>query len=249
MTVSNSCAVLTVRIYAGFNASSMLAGLLALSHYDEKAANHEAQQLFPKIQFQIHFGKTSVHGISGYTLHIDCPPEKGARHPSDIEAFYSEAPLSESELKIIRDIWSVLINAEASVHGTSPAEVHFHEVGRCSNLIAIGLIARLYSKMAVSNFVSSPIPVGDASITCAHGAIPYPAPSAFAMMKGIPVRPWKGEGEAVTPTGLAVLIGLGAHFGAWPEMLITERETVFCSQTFDSVPNGALFILGEPFHD
>ena len=35
----------------------------------------------------------------------------------------------------------MVANAEARVHGTTPDHVHFHEVGRMANIIAVGLIA------------------------------------------------------------------------------------------------------------
>lgn len=66
------------------------------------------------------------------------------------------------------------------------------------------------------------------------------------MMENVAVRPWAGEGEPVTPTGLAVLLGLGATFGGWPAMTVTERVTVFTPKVFEGVANGTLFAFGQP---
>ena len=83
------------------------------------------------------------------------------------------------------------------------------------------------------------IPVSDGEVICAHGTVPYPAPAMFAMMPGVAVRPSSGIGELVTPTGLAMLKGFGAHFGSWPEMQISSAVNVFVPGcTFDNVPNG-----------
>ena len=141
----------------------------------------------------------------------------------------------------------MLSEGEAGVHGMPVEHVHFHEVGRMANVLAVGLIAEWMTTLRPARLVVSPIPLGDGAIQCAHGTIPYPAPALFSMLDGVPVRAWAGDGEAVTPTGLAVLKGLGAEFGGWPAMTITKRATVFTDKYFENVPNGALFALGTPY--
>ena len=133
------------------------------------------------------------------------------------------------------------------MHGTSENEVHFHEVGRLSNILAVGLCAQFLETLELERIAASPIPVSDGEVICAHGTVPYPAPAMFAMMPGVAVRPSSGIGELVTPTGLAMLKGFGAHFGPWPEMQISTAVNVFVpSCTFDNVPNGTRFLLGRP---
>ena len=135
----------------------------------------------------------------------------------------------------------------AWVHGTAENEVHFHEVGRLSNILAVGLCAQFLETLELERIAASPIPVSDGEVICAHGTVPYPAPAMFAMMPGVAVRPSSGIGELVTPTGLAMLKGFGAHFGPWPEMQISSAVNVFVPGcTFDNVPNGTRFLLGSP---
>ena len=143
-------------------------------------------------------------------------------------------------------IWSVVANAEARVHGTTPDHVHFHEVGRMANIIAVGLIADFMTTIDPAMIVASPLPMTDGTVNCAHGVVPYPAPALYAMLYGVAVRPWSGEGEPVTPTGLAVLQGLGARFGGWPEMVVTDHVTVFTPKIFEGVANGTLMAFGQP---
>ena len=119
-----------------------------------------------------------------------------------------------------------------------------------ANIIAVGLIAELMTALNPSRLVASAIPMADGIIHCAHGAMPYPAPAMFEMLDGVPVRPFRGAGEPVTPTGLAVLLGLKAQFGGWPKMRVEKHVTAFLpNKTFDSVPNGCLFVLGSAFDD
>ena len=241
--------ILTVRIHAGFNAASFLAGLLALTGQTGGTATAYLNRRFPAVDAAIDFGRRYVNDIAGYSCRFVTPHEHAHRRPADIMKFYEESTLSEEARAKAARIWSVIAEAEASVHGASPQDVHFHELGRLANILAVCLIADFMTTLDVSELVVSPLPMTDGTVNCAHGAVPYPAPSLYAMLPGLPVRPWAGEGEPVTPTGLAVLLGLGARFGGWPKMTVTDRVTVFSPQVFEGVPNGTLFLLGEPYHD
>ena len=48
----------------------------------------------------------------------------------------------------------------------------------------------------------------------------------------------------MTPTAIALLTGLGAEFGAWPEMTIERTALVYGGRVLPGVANGALFALG-----
>jgi uncharacterized protein (DUF111 family) len=63
-------------------------------------------------------------------------------------------------------------------------------------------------------------------------------------LQGVPVRGIPSEGETVTPTAIALLKGLGAQFGAWPEMTIELTALVYGGRILPGVANGALFALG-----
>ena len=157
-----------------------------------------------------------------------------------------ESTLSAAAREKADAVWQVLAKAEASVHGASPDKVHFHEVGRTANVVAIGLIAELFTTLNPEGFFASAVPLGDGSVNCAHGAVPNPAPALFAMLDNVAVRGFSGIGEAVTPTGLAVLLGLGATFGAWPEMTVKHHVTAYApDKVFAYCANGLLFALGD----
>lgn len=50
----------------------------------------------------------------------------------------------------------------------------------------------------------------------------------------------------MTPTGLAILKGLGAQFGPWPTMTVRKNLTAYApGKVFAGAPNGLLFALGE----
>ena len=138
----------------------------------------------------------------------------------------------------------LVAKAEGRVHGAKPEEVHFHEVGALDSILDICLASQLFHELNPGRFVVSPLPVCDGSIACAHGVIPCPAPAVTELLEGIPVRPFSGEGETVTPTGLALLRAMGAEFEPWPAMRIVRMARVYGNTVFPGAPNGARFAFG-----
>lgn len=242
--------ILTVRVHAGLNAQSFLAGLLALTASPLLSPQELLTGKFPGVAAELTLENVSVHGISGVSASLTTPPEGHVhRHVGDILSIYEKSKLSEAAKARATDIWTVLAKAEARVHGADPADVHFHEVGRLSNVLAVGLIGELIHAVNPETLIASPLPMGDGAIRCAHGDVPNPAPATLAMMDGVAVRGFDGEGEAVTPTGLACLLGLGFSFGPWPQMRVRRHATAFQKgKIFEGTPNGSLFLLGDPFH-
>ncbi len=238
--------ILTVRIHAGLNADSFLAGLLSITGATKfMSAQELLESKFPNTQSRLFFEATSVQHIAGVSCRFETPHEHAHRTPSDIMAIYEESTLSEPAQTLAQRIWSTVAEAEAGVHGTTVDHVHFHEVGRMSNILAVGLIAELFAVLNPSKFVVSPIPMGDGTVKCAHGLVPNPAPATLAMLDKVTVRAFPGSGEAVTPTGLAVLLGLGAEFGAWPTMRVNKHVTSFVAgKIFENTANGSIFALG-----
>ena len=102
----------------------------------------------------------------------------------------------------------------------------------------------LFARLSLSRFVVSPLPVADGHVHCAHGIIPVPAPAVIELMEGVPVRPFAGQGETVTPTAMALLKALDAEFGPWPAMRVESRALVYGTKVFEGAPNGALFAFG-----
>jgi len=112
-------------------------------------------------------------------------------------------------------IYSVIAKAEASVHGTTVEDVHFHEVGRKDAVMNIVKTAICVDIIEPDEILCSEICDGKGFIECSHGTIPVPVPAVMAMRKesGLVFITDESVGtEMVTPSGLAVLIGLGARF-------------------------------------
>jgi uncharacterized protein (TIGR00299 family) protein len=119
--------------------------------------------------------------------------------------------------------FEILAEAEAAVHGTAIDDVHFHEVGALDAIVDIvGSHAALHD-LGVEKVVASTIPLGSGAIQAAHGMLPVPAPATLELIKRhrIPVIAGR-EGEAVTPTGAALLATIVHDFGPTPAMEVTQ---------------------------
>jgi uncharacterized protein (DUF111 family) len=113
-----------------------------------------------------------------------------------------------------------LAEAEATVHGCPPEQVHFHEVGAVDALVdVVGVCAGLLH-FGIDHLRASPPPAGHGRVKTAHGILPLPAPAALELARrwAIPLASSEGfpAGELSTPTGLALLAVWVSQFGPAP---------------------------------
>ncbi len=107
-------------------------------------------------------------------------------------------------------VFRALAEAEAQVHGVTPDEIHFHEVGAIDAIVDItGAIAGLHL-LDLDRIYASPLPPGGGTVWSRHGRLPVPAPATAALLAraGAPFGPNPVEPcpyELVTPTGAAIL--------------------------------------------
>jgi len=120
------------------------------------------------------------------------------------------------------NVYKIIGEAEAKVHGTSLDEIHFHEVGSIDAIVDVVGCSLLMDMLGVKYTAASPIHVGYGMIRCEHGILPVPAPATAEILRGIPVYSGQIEGELCTPTGAALLKHFAKSFGAMPIMEISK---------------------------
>jgi uncharacterized protein (TIGR00299 family) protein len=110
-----------------------------------------------------------------------------------------------------------LAEAEATVHGTSPEDVHFHEVGAVDSIVDIvgGVIGLNW--LGAQRYVASPLNVGTGTVTMSHGTFPVPPPATARLVEGVPVY-GAGEGELLTPTGALLVTSHATAYGPLPPL-------------------------------
>jgi uncharacterized protein (TIGR00299 family) protein len=108
-----------------------------------------------------------------------------------------------------------LAEAEATVHGTSPEEIHFHEVGALDSIVDVvgGVVGVAW--LRADRVVASPLNVGSGTVTMSHGTYPVPPPATALLVRGVPVY-GAGEGELLTPTGALLVTGHATAYGPLP---------------------------------
>jgi pyridinium-3,5-bisthiocarboxylic acid mononucleotide nickel chelatase len=137
-----------------------------------------------------------------------------------------------------------LAEAEASVHGTRPEDVHFHEVGAIDAIVDIvgGVIGLGWLK--ADRVVASPLNVGTGTVSMSHGTFPVPPPATALLVKGIPVY-GAGEGELLTPTGALLITGHAQAYGPLPPLRLESIGHGAGSRDTPGRPNVLRLLVGE----
>ena len=173
--------------------------------------------------------------VSGYDLAVRKEDRKGLvatraevrltghqhhhRGLADIEAIIAGADLPGGAGERARAVFRRLAEAEAKVHGTSPEEVHFHEVGAVDAIVDIVGVCAGLAMLGVERLVASPLPLGSGHVDVSHGRLPVPAPAVVELVRGVPTAESEEPGELTTPTGAAILVTLAERFGPMPAMV------------------------------
>ena len=119
----------------------------------------------------------------------------------------------------------ILAEAEGRVHGSSPEQAHFHEVGALDALADIAGSSAARASLEAEQVLCLPVSVGGGLIKSAHGLLPVPGPAALEILRARHI-PWRGgpvEEELLTPTGAALLAALADEFLSEPPLLQVER--------------------------
>ena len=146
----------------------------------------------------------------------------GHRHLPEITEIINKSDLSARVKKTAINIFQKLAQAEAKVHGSTPEEVHFHEVGAIDAIVDIVGSTICLELLNWPKVVSSPMPTFHGYAKGAHGVFPLPAPAAAEILRDVPWRKLDMEGELVTPTGAAIITEIASDFGGQPPMTIEK---------------------------
>ena len=158
------------------------------------------------------------------SIQVDvCSTDQPHRNLSDIKKLLQDSDLHESVKSLAENIFERLAQAEGIVHGTSPQEVHFHEVGAVDSIVDIVGSCLALHLLGIEKVYCSEMATGSGTIDCAHGTLPVPAPATAELLVGVPTRVGYPDHELTTPTGAAILTALAEKFGPAPDM---RTETI-----------------------
>jgi len=162
----------------------------------------------PIDDYQLSFEPFHDKGIQGSRLHVTMTEqEQPVRHFTDIAALLHSSHLPEKIRDTATTIFRTLGEAEATIHGVTLEEIHFHEVGAIDAIVDITGAAIALDALDIEQVYASPLPLTRGHARMAHGLMPLPAPATLEILRRVkaPWIPSSIEGELVTPTGAAIL--------------------------------------------
>ncbi len=191
-----------------------------------------------------------VEGEQPHSLVPGIPSPRGAglgrgRGLSEILALVDASGLAPRARAAARAIFERIGRAEAKVHGVPLAEIHFHEVGAVDSIVDVCGAAVALDLLGWPRVLSAPPELGRGLARSAHGPIPIPPPAVVELLAGKPVRPGGPNGEAVTPTGAALLAEL-AEVGPLPAHVATRVGYGVGTRSWPDRPNVLRATLAEP---
>ena len=164
---------------------------------------------------------------------------------TDIHKIIEKAAISSTAKATAIEIFEALGRAEAEIHNTSIAQVHFHEVGAVDAMVDIVCAAVGAESLSVDEWVCSPLNVGGGTVKCAHGTLPVPAPATLKLLQDAPVYSSGPQVELVTPTGAAIVKTLSTRFAPFPAMKIDKSGYGAGTRDFPEHPNLLRITIGE----
>ncbi len=174
--------------------------------------------------------------------------EPPRRHWSRLRVQLERAPIDEALRRRVLAVFGLLAEAEGAVHGHSPGQVHFHEVGAVDALVDVVGVCAALLHLGVERLLCTPPPAGHGSVRTAHGVLPLPAPAVLeiARRRGVPLGAAGGlpAGELTTPTGLALVACWADCFGLPPAHVPRQVGVGLGSRELDR-PNLLRLVLAD----
>lgn len=219
-----------------------------------------------KDSFAVSVSNTVRLSIACKKVEVACAGGDSERHLAEIVEIIEKSKISQAARSLAIKIFTRLAEAEGKVHGISPEEVHFHEVGAIDAIVDIVGFAIGFDLLGIEHATISPVPLGSGVTKTEHGLFPVPPPAVLHLLAEAqaPTRASEIDYECLTPTGAAILTTIGAAWGfapaidkinsigygagtkesqLWPNvvrLVLGESERISSSHRFDEEP---LFVV------
>ena len=225
---------MTVWIDASAGASGdMLLGALLSAGVPIDVMQHAVDAITPE-PIVLRVEAVQRNGFAATRCHVEAADSVQHRSWREIRTALEDADLDETVRALATRTFDRLAIAEATVHGSEPLEVSFHEVGAldaiadvvgvCAGFVHLSSGAPGMAPLLPEpnlRVVASPVAVGSGSIEGAHGTLPVPPPAVAELLRGVPSYagpPGAPATELCTPTGAALLTTLATEWGPQPAM-------------------------------
>ena len=242
--------------FAGIS-GNMLLGAFLQAGVPEAYLRKELQKLPVKDEFSLQVEEVVKNGIHALYVDVQLTKEQAEDHGHhhehhhahrtlrDIRELLEQSSMAMAVKQQALAVFNQLAEAEGKVHGKSPEEVAFHEVGAVDSIVDIVGTAICLDYLGIEQVYASRLNLGRGFVHCAHGLMPVPAPAVAELTKDFPTCQQLAEKELTTPTGAAVIYTLARYSESVPQGFHTER-IAYGAGTWDlEIPNVLRLYLGE----
>ena len=194
-------------------------------------------------EFEINIEQKNESGIVGTKVEVITKEVNSHRHLSDIYDIIDKSSLNDFVKEKSKEIFMVIAQAEAKVHGTTIDKIHFHEVGAIDSIVDVVSACILVDLLSIDKIYSTSVPVGSGFVKCDHGIMPVPAPATIEILKDTPIKLNTVKGECTTPTGAAIIKTLCDEFVDILEFEVKQIGYGIGHKKFE-IPNILRSVLG-----
>ena len=183
----------------------------AHNHSHSHSHNHDHNHDHGHNHSHNHSHTLDLHPISWDTHH---------RGFTDIADLLQQANLSPKATEMAIKVFHTLGLAEASIHGTTLEDVHFHEVGAVDSILDITGFCVGIEILGIDKILIGAVPLSHGEIYTEHGRTPLPAPATLRILQNWECKQGHPNHEQVTPTGAAIIATLAEQRANFPAMKI-----------------------------
>lgn len=165
----------------------------------------------------------------------------------EVIGLLEEMDLGETITSRAMQVFELLGEAEAAVHGTPLEDTHFHAVGADDAIADVTGTVALLADLEIDHVVTAPVSTGVGEIETSHGIYPIPPPAVveIAERASLTLRGGPVEAELLTPTGAALLGALGTGVEQLPSIDIEAVGYGVGDHSFEGRPNVLRALVGE----
>ena len=196
-----------------------------------------------------HHHHTHADGEAAHSHTHNTPSHGVTRGYREIVELIGGLDLPENVKSEALEVYKILANAEAEVHGTDPGAVHFHEVGSLDAVVDIVGCCLAKNILGITEVRASDVHVGTGFVKASHGILPVPAPATANILRGVPIYGGRVKGELCTPTGAALLKKFAGSFGHMNVMTAEKIGYGMGTKDFDTANCLRAFLCTQPDAD